>query len=75
MAADGLGRHVSVYCAEEGWEMKRKFYDGQRVRVIGADWTFRVGLSGFDFGSLSFRVYARGYKRQWWPEYLLELAE
>ena len=55
--------------------MRRKFYDGQLVRVIGADWTFRVGGSAFDFDSLAFRFYERGYDRQWWPEYLMETAE
>lgn len=53
--------------------MKRKFYDGQLVRVIGADWTFRGGMRRFLFGED--RVYERGYDRQWWPEYLLESAE
>ena len=55
--------------------MKRKFYDGQWVRVIGADWTFRVGASIFDFGSFSIRVLGRAHGIEWWPEYLLESAE
>ena len=55
--------------------MKRKFYDGQRVRVIGADWTFRAwSLSLFPC-----RVWchyeAPGSKSGFWPEYLLESAE
>ena len=67
-------RRVSVSCSEEGEEVKRKFYDGQRVRVIGADWTFRAwSLSLFPC-----RVWChlrRGSKSGFWPEYLLESAE
>ena len=50
--------------------MKRKFYDGQRLRVIGADWSFEycgIRPGGWLFESW-FGISA-------WPEYLLESAE
>ena len=59
VARDGRRRHVSVSCAEEGEDVKLKFYNWQWVRVIGADWKFRYC----------------GYGHPWWPEYLLESAE
>ena len=50
--------------------MKRKFYDGLRLRVIGADWSFEycgIRPGGWLFESW-FGISA-------WPEYLLESAE
>ena len=45
--------------------MKRKFYDGQLVRVIGADWTFSIGCGGPCYGGWSFRLCEFGHKMQW----------
>ncbi len=55
--------------------MKRKFYYGQMVRVVGSDWTFRACGTMFDRESRSFIV-AEGPRSgpRWWPEYLLESA-
>ena len=56
--------------------MKRKFCDGQLVRVIGADWAFSVDGSAFHLGYFVLRVFEHGcYGHEWWPEYLLESAE
>ena len=55
--------------------MKRKFYDGQRVRVIGADWTFYA----WHWPKFGFSVWCKvgdgGDCVALWPEYLLESAE
>ena len=66
---------MSVSYAESGgFEMKRKFYDGQLVRVIGADWTFRavcwmrMGLSVWG------QTNEDGNFVAVWPGYLLEAA-
>lgn len=54
--------------------MNRKFYDWQWVRVIGADWCFRIRgvfLVSIITGDSRYRQNSNG----WWPEYLLESAE
>ncbi len=50
--------------------MKRKFYDGQLVRVIGADWSFKY--CGIRPGGWLFESW---FGIRAWPEYLLESAE
>lgn len=62
--------------------MKQKICYGQMVRVVGADWTFRVcdvtrffvGIWGADETNSS-RRYESALGKRWWPEYLLESAE
>lgn len=56
--------------------MERKFYDGQWVRVIGADWEMRIaGIAVLGTGSGFDWYYEEIYMTTKWPEYLLEEAE
>lgn len=55
--------------------MKRKFYDGQLVRVIGDERCFFVGCWGVDGMPTSSKWYENSRDKKWWPEYLLESAE
>lgn len=75
VARDVIWRRVSVSCAEEGEEVKRKFYDGQRVRVIGVDWTFRAWYWPRFGPAVWCNVGDGGDCVARWPEYLLESAE